>query len=500
MKCKTLARAIVALAAVSLLAGCGGNSGKGHRKDAVTLVVNADIATLDPTRSASLIDSQVYCNIYDQLVKIDKSGATVPVLAESWKASEDGKSYTFNLRKGVKFHNGDQLKASDVVFSFESAMKSPYLEGQFTEIGKVSAVDDSTVRVDLKSAYAPFLGSLNDCLYVLDEKAVKAAGDKYGEEPVGTGPYKLVKHETGVSVTLERFDGYWGAKPPIKDVTFKVIGDQNTAVIALKTGEVDYVFEVPAISKEDIGKNQKLALYTTPTIRVAYVVMNTSAKPFNNVALRQAVNYAVDKNKAITVATEGMASPTAGVFSKDIFGYSEIAGYEYSPEKAKELLAKAGYAKGLTVSFKTMAGPLQKVAQSVQEDLGKAGITANLEVLEKNAYIQSLAKGDYAIGDISCSVGADADYYGLLFQTGSQANFSHYSNAKIDKLFDEGRVAVDKDKRLGIYKELAQALSDEAVIVPLYYPLNLSAGNANLEVGYMDPIEILYVNEMSWKK
>jgi ABC-type dipeptide transport system, periplasmic component len=511
VKNKGFIYALVMLLLISFasLTGCGEKSSGNNtstkenqsstKKDSVTLVLDTDVATFDPSNSASLDDSQVYVNIYDQLVNVDKDGKFVPVLAESWDVSTDGKKYTFHIRKGVKFHNGEELKASDVVFSFETAKKSPYLSGQFSEIGEVKAIDDYTVEVNLQNSFAPFLLSLYDNFYVLNEKAVKNAGDKYGEQPVGTGPYKFVKHNTGVDVVLERFDDYWGGKAPIKNVVYKIITDQNTALIALKTGEVDFLYEIPAISRETVKSNKKLSLIESSTIRLSYVIMNVTAKPFDNVKVRQAINYAIDKKKAITVATEGLATPTDSIFSKDIFGYSEIKGYEYNTQRAKDLLAEAGYPNGFSVTLKTMAGPLEKVIQSVQEDLGKIGITAKIEVGEKNAYIQALQKGDYAIGDISCSVGSDADYYSILFGTGSQANFSKYSNAKVDDLFKNGRETTDNKQRAGIYHELAQLISDDAVIVPLYYPINLSAGNANLNVGYIDPIELLNVNEMSWK-
>ncbi|MDP3176844.1 MAG: ABC transporter substrate-binding protein, partial [Spirochaetaceae bacterium] len=270
-------------------------------------------------------------------------------------------------------------------------------------------------------------------------------------------------------------------------------------LIALKTGEVDFIYDVPAIAKADISSNAKLALITTPTIRIAYMVMNTGAKPFDSVLLRQAMNYAIDKGKAITFATEGMGTVADGIFSKDIFGYSEVKGYDYDPQKAKDLIATAGYAKGLTVTLKTLAGPLSKVAQSVQEDLAKVGVTANIDMGERNAYFGSLAKGNYEIGAISVSCGNDADYYNVILKTGSQGNFSHYSNPKVDGLFDNGRLATEKTQRLEIYKQLAQTISDEAVIVPLYYLTNLSAAKADLKVGYIDPIMLLSVNEMGWK-
>ena len=502
MRKKSIVVGLAFLLILSVLSGCGSKSGSqssSSKKDSVTIALSADISSLNPMKSAALTSVQVFTNIYDQLIKVDSSGKIVPSLAESWKISDDGKTYTFNIKKGVKFSNGDDLKASDVVYSFEAAKKSAYLSSQFDIVSKATATDDYTVQVDLSSADSPFLMSLFDNFFILDQKVVTQAGDSYGDNPVGSGPYKFVKHDSGVDVVLVRNDNYWGTPAAIKNVNFKVITDNNTALIALKTGEIDFLYEVPAVSKNDVSSNKNLQLSSYPTIRLSYVLMNNKAKPFDNAQVRQAINYAVDKNKAMTVGVEGEGTIAAGILSKDIFGYSDITGYDYNVDKAKQLLTQAGYPNGFQVTLKTMDGAASKVAQSIQEDLSKIGITAKIDVGEKNAYIQALQQGNYEMGVISASAGNDADAYNILFGTGSPGNFSQYSNTKVDNLFASGKETTDSSKRIQIYHDVSQTISDDAAIVPLYFSKNLCGANANLTIGHIDLEEIMNVNELSWK-
>jgi peptide/nickel transport system substrate-binding protein len=467
-------------------------------KDKVTLVLGGDIATLDPQKSASTEDYRVFANIFDTLIKVDKSGKFIPSLASSWKISKDGKKYTFTIRKGVKFHNGIELTASDVVFTFERAKKSPYMAEQVAEVGTVKAIGNYVVEINLKHVYAPFLLSL-DTIDVLSEKTVNAAGAKFGEKPIGTGPYKFVSHSIGQKVILVRNDNYFKGKASIKNVEFKVITDENTALIALQTGEVDFSYQIPVISKQTIANDKKLAIHEFNGLNLTYVLMNNSVKPFNNKLVRQAMNYAIDKESIVLVAEEGMGTVTQSIFSKDVFGYSNIKGYEYSPEKAKALLTKAGYPNGFKITFKTMDGPYQKAAQRIQEDLRKIGVTVDIVSGEKNAYIQDLVKGNYEMGNISCSLGKDADFYGIVFKTGEQANFSKYSNPKVDSLFKAGKATTDVKQRLKTYASVAQLLSDDGAIVPLYYPKTMFVGKSDLKIGLIDPVGIIYVYEMSWK-
>jgi len=485
-----------------LVVGCNPkDNGKVGTKDRVIIVLENDIDTLDPLKSASLQDNRVFCNMYETLIAYDAIGRRfVPVLAERWDISEDQKTYTFHLRKGVKFHNGEELTASDVVFTFNQAKKSPYQYNRVGAVKEARVIDDYTVKVELSHVYAPFLMSLSEQFYVVNEKAYVEGGDSYGKNPVGTGPYKFARHDVGQRVVLERFDNYWGELPPIKNVEFRVITDPNTALVALQSGEVDLLYSIPMISKDVVEKNPDLRMHQYSSIRLYYVLMNNSAPPFDNVLARRAMNYAINKDAVIQVAEEGMAKKTVGIFSPDIFGYSEIKGYDYDPKKAKELLAEAGYKDGFTVSLKTMEGAFRKAAEVIQDNLKEIGVTATIEVMEKNAYIQDLAKGNYQMGIISVSTGADVGLYSVVLKTGQPGNFSKYSNPRVDELFDAGEKTTVIDERLGIYAELAQILSDDAVVVPLYYPVGICASRAGLEVDYISPTGQARVADMHWGK
>lgn len=479
--------------------GNGTTENTQDKKENIVLVLDNDIATLDPQMSASGVDLQVFINIYDSLVDIDSEGNFVGNLAESWEVSEDGLTYLFNIRENVKFHNGEILTASDVAFSFNSAKSSPYLEGQFLAVRDVEVIDEYKIRVNLNYSYAPFLLSLYDQLLILNEKAVTESGDSYGENPIGTGAYKFVSHSIGEEVVLERFDDYFKGSASIKNVIYKIITDNNTALIALETGDVDFAYKIPMISVPAIIENDEINTFEIDTIRLLYVLMNTEKEPFNNLKLRKALNYAIDKDTIIQVAVEGMGSVTNSIFSPDIFGYSEINGYEYDVEKAKVLIKEAGYSEGLTLTFKTMDGVYKKIAEVVQENLRNVGIVVEIEVGEKNAYIQDLVTGNYEFGNIGVSVGMDADQYSIVFSSEEQANFSKYSNEKLDELFAVGRKTIEKEERIKIYNEVAQTISDEAVIVPLYYPKTICAARSGLHVGHIDPQEYTRVYDMFWE-
>lgn len=500
MSMRKLSLLLTLVLIIGMISGCGTNTvttSIAPTKDSIKLVLENDIATLDPLQSASLVDNRVFTNIFETLVKVDESNKILPVLAESWEISGDQKTYTFKLKKGVKFHNGEELKASDVVFTFNQGMKSPYQANRVGSVKEAKASGDNTIQVELKASDATFLLSLTE-FYIHNEKAFVEGGKTYGEHPIGTGPYKFVKHDAGQRIVLGKFDGYHGKPAPINNVEFRVITDLNTALVALETGEVDFLYNIPKISKQDIAKNPKLSLHQYNSIRLYYVLMNTLAEPFKNQLVRQAMNYAINKESIVQVAEEGMGTVTKGIFSKDIFGYSDINGYKYDPQKAKGLLAEAGYPDGFKVTFRTMDGEFKKAAEIIQENLRAIGVTADIQVSEKNAYIQDLVKGNYQMGNLAVSSGKDVGLYSVIFKTGQQGNFSKYSNPVADQLFDKGKTTV-REERLAIYAQLAQTLSDDAVVVPLYYPIGVTAGLADLKVGYINPTGILSVADMSWK-
>ena len=516
MKRKNLIYVLVLTLLLSLLAGCGGNektvqvnepneTGGGVEepskpvKDSVIIAIGADIATLDAHFSASATSYEVFINLYDPLIELDEvSREFVPCLAEDWEIGEDNATYIFKLKKGVKFHNGEELKASDVVFSLNRAKTSPYQASQTSQIKDVTEIDEYTVQVTVTEPFAPFLLSMS-YISILNEKAVTESGEAYGENPVGTGPYKYVRHDIGERVVLERFDEYFRGPASIKNVEYQVITDANTTVIALETGEVDFAYVIPMISRQSIVDNPELTTHEFESITFNYSIMNNEIEPFNNLLVRQAINYAVDKEAIIQIAEEGMGKVTDSIFNKHIFGYSEnVKGYEYNPEKAKELLAEAGYPDGFEITLKTMESQ-KKVAQIIQEDLNKIGITANVEVCEKNAYIQDIIGGNYEMGNLGITVGTDAEFFSIAFHSTGGLNVSKYNNPRVDALFEEAKTILDKNERIARYEELSQILVDDAVVVPLYFPTKAYAAHKDLKIRYIDSGGTAKLIDMSWQ-
>ncbi len=498
MKKRQLISCITAILALAmLLSACGGPAAT--TKDTVTFVIGNDIMSLDPGNTSSDTDYIMYATcVYEGLAAIKSDGSVVPMLAESWDIQDDGLTYVFKLKKGVKFHNGDEMKASDVVFSYNYAKESPFTASFGGLYDVVEAVDEYTVKVKLVAPFAPFLRSVAGAM-IHSEKAVKAAGDGYGLNPVGTGPFKFVSYDLGQKVTFERFDDYHRGAAKLKTVVYKIVADPNTALVSLESGTVDYLFSVPQISYEDLKKNDKLQVIEYESRELTHLTMNLNAEPFNDIRVRQAVNYAIDKAALIKIALEGLGAPATYVLNDKYFGYSaDVTGYEYNPEKAKELLAEAGYPEGLNLKL-TTCDRYSKSAQVVQEQLGKVGINLEMDQTDMNAMMEAVATGNYTISLFMWSLDSDADSWKYMFKTGDIVNYAPYSNDQVDSLFEQAQQATADSERIALYTQLFQIISDDAVMAPLFHQKLISAGAAGLSFGGFDSFGYPLPYEMSWK-
>ena len=303
---------------VSIFSGCsgGGSSASGTEEsgggmaggaatDSITIAIYQDIKTLDPHNSGMTIDKVVYQNVFDCLLN-QYEGEYEKVLVDDYSMSEDGTEYTFNLKKGVKFHNGEDLKASDVVFSMERAKTSTNLASYTACIDTVTATDDYTVVFKLTEPYVPFLMSVASFVPIMNEKATTES-ENVNYNPVGTGPYKFVEYATGQDVKLTRFDEWHGGSAPIKDVTFTVLTDTNASLMAVESGDVDMTYSIPSIAVSSVEENKDLGIQLIPTIGSCYIAYNIEKAPFDDVNFRLALAYATNRQEIIDVAMDGMA-------------------------------------------------------------------------------------------------------------------------------------------------------------------------------------------------
>ncbi|MDR7856718.1 glutathione ABC transporter substrate-binding protein [Tissierella sp.] len=460
------------------LVGCGSGDGGGASKAKDTLVIaqGADAPTLDPHGTNDQPASRVSKQIYNTLVFATEEMELVPALAETWE-SIDPLTWEFKLAEGVKFHNGEEFKASDVKFTFERMLNSEQVAHILGPVTEIQVVDDYTVRIITSEPFAPLLAHLtHTASSILNEKAVTEAGEDYGQKPVGTGPFKFEDWQSGDKITLKRFDDYFQGAAAIETVIFRNVPEGTNRTIGLETGEIDIAYDIEPVDKGKIEEHENLVLVEGPSLSSQYLGYNLNKAPFDNVKVRQAINYAVNVQEIIDVVLEGAGVVANGPLTEGIFGAnSDLKGYEYNPEKAKQLLAEAGYPDGFETTIWTNDSPVREtIATMVQAQLKEVGIEARTETVEWSAYLARTAAGEHDMFILGwTTVTGDADYglYALYHSTqqGGSGNRTFFSNARVDELLDIGKTEPDQDARIVAYKEAQEIIVEEAPQLFLYF-------------------------------
>lgn len=496
---------LFAMAACS--SGQAGTAGNTAAKDTLTIAQQADVTTLDPHKSVSLYDFNVFRMLYNSLL-IEDGNSLKGVLAKSWTMADDGLSATIEVNTDALFSNGEQLKASDVAFSFNRALTMP--AGQIVPgIANAEVLDDTHVKVNFISQNPGFFSSLPG-FFIVQEAAVTAAGDNYGvldsNTEVGTGPYVLKSRSSGSNIVFEARDNYFEGAAPIKTVTYQIIGDVNTAYLALQNGQIDFcTLPLPATSIQQAKANDSLAVADFDSRALVFITFNCTKEPFNNKLVRQAIACALDKQNIIDLAEDGMGTVAESPWNSLTFGYSpDVKGTVQNIEKAKSLLAEAGYPDGFTCTFNTMEGSWKKVAEAVQSQLAAINITVQIEVLDSTAAVGTLLQGNYDIADCSMGLGGDASGWATAFQSKNPdapsvgaLNMFFYSNPAVDQLFVEANT-VDETVRLAKYKEIATILNDDLPLIPLYFQKLHYVHAKGLTISSIDGTAQFYVNEFHW--
>ena len=440
-----------------------------------TLVVgmSQDLPGLDPHPSTSTITYQVLSLVYQGLVDFDRDLKIRPVLAESWKVSADGKEWTFALRKGVKFHNGRPLTASDVKFSLDRILDPKTAargKGALGIIESVQVVDPRTVRVHLTRASGAFLSRIAGTYQaILPPEAVQGPAFK----AIGTGPFQLAEWKTNERVELKRFDGYWDAGLPYLDaVTLKPVPDGTVRLTALKTGDAGFVQLIPLESLAELQAAPSKD-YVVRTVKggggFSAIILNSRKPPFNDVRVRRAVALAVDKKEVGLGVWRGFAQPVNQWMPPGTPWFFALPDRKVDVEQAKKLLAEAGFARRTKLTHTVgQVANLVPAAQVFQAQLTRIGIDLQLEVLDWPAYIKRQRAMDFTSTNTNFFPKVDPDdaYYRYFHSKGGANELSGgYANPAADKLLEEGEVTVDAGKRAEAYRRLVQLLDDEAPVV-----------------------------------
>jgi peptide/nickel transport system substrate-binding protein len=424
-----------------------------------------EAATLDPLYGQSTAGSSLaQSHIYDTLVGYEGTNLKlVPMLAESWKLLDE-RTWEFQLRKGVKFHNGDDFTASDVTFSFEGYKSGKSPRGIYAEeITGVEAVDPYTVRFTTRGPN-PSLPANLASLYIVPRAAREQVGDEaFAEHPIGSGPYKYVEFVRGQRLVLDANPNYWQGRVTPQKLTLRPIADPTTRVAELKTGGVQVIDAPPVSQLAELegGKTEPVVIKGARLIMHAF---NTTKPPFNDVRVRQAVNYAVDRESIVKNVLDGHGELLHGSFSSAWMGYDpSIQPYPYDPAKAKQLLAEAGYPNGLETTFNHSTGALLKdreIAEVVASQLAQVGIRLQLIPTERAKLQSDWLNGTYD-GFTSVVWGTAADPDPMLGWTFYKRK-AHAPDDQLNGLIDQSRRTLDPEQRTRVLQEFSRYVHEQA--------------------------------------
>jgi len=411
----------------------------------------------------------------------------IGVLAESWQFQ--GNKWVFKLRKGVKFHNGAPFTAKDVVFSIEKLRdeKGGSLQApNFKDVTEIQTPDDYTVVFVTKQPYAVFLDRL-DNRFMLSKEAGDKFGEKIYENLVGTGPYKFVSYQRGGNLVFTRNDEYWGGKAAIKEVIFKKVAEDAARLAALEAGQADFINNVPDHEVARLKKHPRVRIDQVEGLRMFFLAMNVAFKPWDNKLVRQAANYSVDAPAIVRGIFDGIGYPCNGPVGANVLGADpKLKRYPYNPQKAKELLAQAGFANGCDIQLYYSAGRYPKdreVCQVVAAQMVKGGFRVELISQEWALFWdkQGVNGGRTPFYYIGRGGLTDADtLYDQYFRTGTTKR-TNYSHAELDKIIEEQQKTADTKKRVQLLQQAGRIIMDEAAFIPLYNLADIYGVARNLE-------------------
>jgi peptide/nickel transport system substrate-binding protein len=474
----------VTLLAASLLVGHAQQAPEPVYGGEAVVAITAEPPGWDPTVSTSQEIARVmYHNVFEGLVRVDRTGAIVPALAESWSVSDDGLVWTFELRSPVKFHDGSDFGADDVLAKFERATDpdSTHTHKEYYEaIDEVSAEGDQ-VTFRLSRPNSALLYNL-----ARPDSIIFPAGSEESQRsnPVGTGPFRFVEWVAGSEVRLERFDDYYVEGVPYLDaVTFRIIGDPNARFAALQAGDIDMIGV--ALSPETALQAEgdpNLKLTSGSNTTEITMALNNTREPLNDPLVRQAITHAIDKQAIVEGANFGFGTVIATHATPVEPYWTDVEPYPYDPERARELLAEAGYADGLNLRFE-LPEPynIERTAgQVIAQQLTEVGIEVDLSVVEWGTWLERIfTGGDYDMTIIGHSEPRDISVYG------NPDYYYHYDNPRVRELLEQAELATSQEAATESYREIARIIAEDAVNVWTFNPAYLVAASKDL-FGYWE--------------
>ncbi len=472
------------------------------RRDPETVIVGrpTDALSLDPGRVGDNESVEVVEQIFETLLTYDAAARAVrPGLASSWKVSDDGRVWTFTLREGIRFHDGTPLDAAAVVFSLErqrdpthrfherdrTGFRFNYWQNLYSNVQKVEATGERTVRVTIDRRHTPFAANMAMFpVSIVSPAAVVRWGPDFYRHPVGTGPFRFVRWESGV-IVLERNPDYWGTPPAIGRLVFRSIADARQRLTELESAAIDVAYSLLPDELQFVELHPDLTVYQEPAAAVAFLAMNTSHPPFDDLRVRQAVNHAVNKDSIVKLAYQKLATAATGPLPPSQWGYHKPrATYPYDLARARALLAEAArdgrFDPERTYRFYSLSTPRaylpdpEFIARVIQANLAEVGLKTDLVVQRMRKHMRSVQNGEHDLclfGWIGDSGDPD-DFLTTLFDqqdnaSGLARNLAFYRDPQLGDLLRAGPAAGDREQRLDIYRAAQERIAEQAPWVPL---------------------------------
>lgn len=494
----------------SLVAASTAAPAAAQRPDARTLVIglNTDIPHFDSMRLAGLPNFGIVNQVTEQLVRIDKTGKMIPLLAESWSVASGGTQWTLQLRRNVRFHDGTPFNAAAVKYNIERLLRISPVAVTFRAVDRVEVVDEHTARIVTKYPFAPMMNLLSYAPMVMSSPAAaERAGTAYGTPQVGavgTGPFRWVHHRPGQEIRLEANRDYWGGAPRLDAIVVRPIVEPGARVIALESGQIDVAFLTPPVEAARLEQNRAFTVYRLPSERMVMFPMNTTWGPLRDRRVRQAIFYAIDRETIVNRLLAGAAIVAKSPSPTLAFGYAPACTYNYDPGRARNLLRNAGHGEGFALKFHYPVGRFNngdQVIEAVQANLAQVGIRMEIERMEFAAWF-TMSRRPVDSNPIQMSVsslGAATLDAGLGIQSNFSTaawpprgfNGSFYTNEEVDRLVDELERTIDARKRTDLARRLQVMVCADAPMIFMYQERQVHAARAGIRELDWDPTQVL---------
>ncbi len=485
---------IFLLTSLFLLVSCKGDFVS--KKDELVAAFESSPTNLDPRLATDANSGRIIGLIFNSILRFDEKLNLVPDLSERWE-NPNPFTYIFYLKKGVKFHNGIELTAEDVKYTFESILNPSFLsphKKSYEKIKTITAVDKYTVKFIMSEPYAPFL--INMTMGIVPKDEAEKSGHKFTGKPIGTGPFVFERWVADERIELKRNADYFEGRAKLSKLIFKIISDDTIRLLGLKTGEIDFIQNaVPPDLLSSLNKDKNITILTGDGINYSYLGFNLSDPVLKDARVRKAIAYSIDRSSIITNLLAGIAEPATGVLPKSNWAYEgNVAMYEYNIEKAKRLLDEAGFPdpdgdgpkERFRLIYKTTNNDLRKmIGEVLQKNLKEVGIGIDIRTYEWGTFYNDIKTGNFQLYSLSWIGIVDPDIYYSIFHSDMMPpegnNRNRYKNSEIDRLVTEGQKALSHKDRKKIYSKVQKIAADELPYISLWYPKNVAAMRKNVK-------------------